>query len=62
MKIPYENLDATDRLVKLELLANLHETEAERIEALDSDGECMVAADFHATRASELRAAIANMQ
>jgi hypothetical protein len=38
--------------------ADRHEAEAERLDALDNGGDCEVAASFHATRASEVRAAI----
>lgn len=40
----------------LERMALDHECKAEELEARDVDGECLVAADFHATRASEIRA------
>ena len=44
-----------------EWIACCHEEEADRCESLDSGmGECEVAADFHATRASEIRSAISS--
>jgi hypothetical protein len=41
-------------------IADRHDEEAERLDALDmGSGECEVAAAYHATRASEIRASLA---